>query len=496
MKLSLTLSVCLLTFFSSLGLGQSPKREFRGAWIQTVFQSEYASMTPQQMQADFITKLNKLEACGINALIFQVRPEADAWYHSSYEPWSRFCTGLQGKAPSGGFDPMAFLIQECHKRNIEFHAWLNPYRAGTSGIANLCTDHIYHKHPERFVIYNKQLLFNPGVPENSDYICKIVADIVSRYDVDAIHMDDYFYPYPAKGEQFPDTDTFLKYGLAQGYADHQRNDWRRNNVNQLVRSIKETIVEIKPWVRFGISPFGIYRNKVSTPDGSGSDTRGLQNYDDLYADINLWTENGWIDYNMPQLYWEMGYKIADYEELIYWWNKNANGIPLYIGQSVERTMKARDLTDKMKLARDLTNVSGNCFWPANELFWNRGGIVDSLQGNYHVKPALIPAYEHMCKQRPAKVKKIRLQYNIDGYNLRWHAKQSGDVSDDARYFAIYRFRKGEKIDVNNADKLIGTSRYSIFPITDINSGDYYYVITALNRYHQESKPHKLKVRVK
>ena len=188
--------------------GKEAKREFRGAWIQTAFQGEYKDMTPARMKKDFIRKLNYLQACGINAIIFQVRPEADAFYKSDIEPWSRFFTGEQGVAPAGEFDPMAFLIQECHKRNMEFHAWLNPYRASTAGNTRFADSHIYHKHPEWFVTYNKQILFDPGLPESRQFICRVVRDIVGRYDVDAIHMDDYFYPYPAAGMPFPDDNSF------------------------------------------------------------------------------------------------------------------------------------------------------------------------------------------------------------------------------------------------------------------------------------------------
>lgn len=469
------------------------KREFRGAWIQTVFQSEYAMMNPQEMRNDFIRKLDFLQKCGINAIIFQVRPESDAWYRSTYEPWSRFCTGQQGIAPRDGFDPMAFLIDECHKRNMEFHAWLNPYRAGTSGTKHLCASHIYYKHPEWFVSYNNQLLYDPGIPQCRQYICDVVKDIVMRYDVDAIHMDDYFYPYPIKHMDFPDENSFQRYGLAQGYSSHSRSQWRRDNVNQLVSMIKATIREAKPWVRFGISPFGIYRNKRNTPNGSGSNTNGLQNYDDLYADVLLWTKEKWIDYNIPQLYWEVGHKAADYDELIDWWNRHANGVPLYIGQCVDRTMKANELQHKLTKGRIYNHVQGNCFWPANELLWNNRGVSDSLIRNYHRYPALIPAYQSMSDVRPARVKQIRLSYASQGYQLTWKAKKSGDVEEDAHYFVIYKFRKGEKHNINDPSRIIGITSYTRLKIENEDYGSYDYVVTALNRYHQESKKNSLRI---
>lgn len=287
---------------------KNPKHEFRGAWIQTVFQSRYQQMNSAAMKHYLTDMVRKLDEAGINAVVFQIRPEADAFYKSSLEPWSRFMTGDQGKAPDDDeFDPLAFIIEECHKRGMELHAWLNPYRVKASKNFELAPEHIYWQHPERFVEYGNQMFFDPGLPENRGFICDVVHDIVSRYDVDAIHMDDYFYPYPIAGEEFPDDASFYRYGQAQGFGSAQRNDWRRNNVNLLIKEIKYTIAATKPWVRFGVSPFGIYRNKRNDPNGS--DTNGLQNYDDLFADIKLWVQNGWVDYNTPQIYWEMGIRL-------------------------------------------------------------------------------------------------------------------------------------------------------------------------------------------
>lgn len=486
-----------LLLLSLLSTAQQPypKREFRGAWIQTVFQDEYCRMTTDEMKADFIRKLNSLRDCGINAIVFQVRPEADAWYHSELEPWSRFCTGKQGVAPEPFFDPMAFLIRECHKRNMEFHAWLNPFRAGTSGTAHLSENHIYHEHPEWFVHYNKQLLFDPGLPECRHYICDVVRDIVSRYDVDAIHMDDYFYPYPA-GLPFPDDYSFEQYGLSKGFTPEQRADWRRENVNGLIRSLKKTIAETKPWVRFGISPFGIYRNKKNTPDGSGSETNGLQNYDDLYADVTLWAEKKWIDYNIPQIYWEIGHTAADYVTLANWWNNYAHDIHLYFGQDIARTMKAGELTEKMALQRSLTEAQGNCFWPANEILWNNQGIADSLMENYHRYPALIPAYTHMYDETPHPVNKLKKTKTPQGYTLHWRAV--GDPTDprSAHYFVIYRFAKGEKIDLNDPSKIMATTRYPecFLPVNE-KQAKYRFVITSVDRFHNESKGKKKKIKL-
>lgn len=476
-----------------LALGENPKREFRGAWIQTAFQEEYKEMSVKEMRQSFVRKLDYLGECGINAIIFQVRPEADAFYRSELEPWSRFYTGEQGLAPEGGFDVMAFLIEECHKRNMEFHAWLNPYRISTGGNTRFADSHIYHWHPEWFVTYGKQILFDPGLPQSRRFICKVVQDIVSRYDVDAIHMDDYFYPYPVAGQSFPDDKSFRKYGLAKGYKPEQRADWRRENVNELIREIKRTILLNKPWVRFGISPFGIYRNKKSTSDGSGSNTNGLQNYDDLYADITYWAKQGWIDYNVPQIYWEIGHPAADYATLIKWWSGHAYGGHLYIGQDVARTMKAGQLAGKMRYERGLPHVGGNCFWPANEILWNNKGVADSLQYHFHRYPALIPAYTNMHDRTPDEVRKLKAEWTADGFLLHWKADQSKSNPELARYFVVYRFAPKEKVDLNDPSKIVGITRDTFYKLP-YHEGKikYRYVVTAVDRFHNESPKGKSK----
>jgi len=473
-----------------------PKREFRGAWIQTVFQGEYKDMAPIEMRKDFIRKLDFLNECGINAIIFQTRPEADAFYKSELEPWSRFYTGRQGQAPKDEFDLMEFLIKECHKRNMEFHAWLNPYRAANSGFTDFADSHIFYKYPGRFVKYNNQILFDPGQPQNRRFICDVVEDIVSRYDVDAIHMDDYFYPYPVPGINFPDDRSFARYGKLKGYTEATRADWRRNNVNMLIKELKQTIQKVKPWVRFGISPFGIYRNKKSTFDGSGSDTNGLQNYDDLYADVLLWIDEGWIDYNIPQIYWEIGHTAADYITLVKWWNDNTQGGHLYVGQSVERTMKADQLTEKMSYERTLPHINGNCFWPANELLWNTKGVADSLKQHYHRYPALIPAYTHMHKNASTDVMNVRVEHGLNGLQICWDAMQYAEDPESAHYFVVYCFGKKEKIDLDNPSNIVTITQDTSYQLPIVkDKGTFRYVVTAVDRYHNESKGKRVKVKL-
>ena len=301
-------------------------------------------------------------------------------------------------------------------------------------------------------------------------------------------MDDYFYPYPVGGMPFPDDQSFRKYGRAQGFTEAQRGDWRRENVNKLVKEIKQTILRTKPWVRFGISPFGIYRNKKSTPDGSGSDTHGLQNYDDLYADVLKWVREGWIDYNIPQIYWEIGHSAADYITLIKWWNQHAEGGHLYIGQDVARTMKAQQLTRKMKYERALSHVEGNCFWPANEILWNNGGVADSLLQHYHRHPALIPAYTHLHDRAPKEVKKLKAEWTPEGYILHWQAEQDPTNPELANYFVIYRFEPGEQVDLRDPAHIVAITRNRFYALPyEKGRIKYRYVVTAVDRFHNESQ---------
>ncbi len=239
-----------------------PKREFRGAWFPTVTNTTWKDMTTDEIKADIIRVLDALASIHINAVLFQVRPQADALFVSELEPWSRFLTGEQGIAPEPFWDPAAFVIEECHKRGMEMHAWFNPYRVTSNEEEKLSPNHLYFKKPEMFVKYGKQIYFDPGLPESREHIYTVIKDFVSRYDVDAIHFDDYFYPYRIGREEFPDEASFLKYHKQDGFGRWDKLNWRRNNVNILVKNLNDTIKSVKPWVKFGISPFGVMSQKI------------------------------------------------------------------------------------------------------------------------------------------------------------------------------------------------------------------------------------------
>ena len=497
MKIKTLLTLLFACAILVLHAQEYPKREFRGAWIQAV-NGQFQGMSPQKMQETLISQLNILQEAGINAIIFQIRPEADALYASKYEPWSRFLTGVQGKAPNPYWDPLQFMIDECHKRNLELHAWINPYRAKTKGTVSVAGNHPTKLYPDRFIEYDGQLYFDPGFPENRAYICRIVKDILERYDVDAIHMDDYFYPYPSPGKTIRDDVSFAQYGT--GYAN--REDWRRNNVNQLIKEMHETIRATKPWVKFGISPFGIYRNQKNDPNGS--QTNGLQNYDDLYADILLWVNNGWVDYNIPQVYWEIGHPAADYQELVKWWATHADNRPLFIGQDVMRTVKKADLQNpnihqqarKMQLQRSYPAIEGSCQWYAAAVVDNPGNYRTTLTRYYHRYPALQPLYPFIDKKAPGKVRKVKDIWMSDGYVLFWTAPKAKTEMDKAIEYVVYRFKKGEKRDIEDASKIVCITRDTFYKLPyEDGETTYYYVITALDRLQNESKAVKKKIKL-
>ena len=466
-----------------------PKREFRAAWIQSV-NGQFRGMPTEKLKQNLIGQLNSLQKAGINAIIFQVRPEADALYASRLEPWSRFLTGVQGKAPEPYWDPMQFMIDECHKRGMEFHAWINPYRTKTTLKSELAPNHVYNIHPEWFVTYGDQLYFDPALPESRRHICMVVSDIVSRYDVDAIHMDDYFYPYPIKGKDFPDDASFARFG--GGFSN--KGDWRRSNVNVLIKKLHETIREIKPWVKFGVSPFGIYRNESSDP--LGSKTKGLQNYDDLYADVLLWAREGRIDYNIPQIYWHIGHPVADYETLVKWWARNTENRPLFIGQSVMNTVQNADpknpsinqLPRKMALQRAYQTIGGSCQWPASAVVENAGKYRDALIAEYHKYPALPPVFDFMDNEAPAKVRKMKPVWTEDGYILFWTAPKYKEEMNRAVQYVVYRFNDKEKVNIDDPSHIVAITRDNFYKLPyEDGKTKYRYVVTALDRLHNESK---------
>lgn len=497
----------------------SPKREFRGAWLHVIGQSQYMGMSAAKAQNYISDQLDKLQEAGINAVIFQVRPTADAMYESPLEPWTYWLTGKRGRAPEPMWDPMAYTIDEAHRRGMEFHAWLNPYRVTSDPKEKLPADHLANLQPERFVKFDGKIFFDPAYQENRDFICEVVRDITSRYDVDAIHIDDYFYPYPANGKRFEaDGASYAKFGNGM-----ERHAWRRHNVDLLIEQLYKTIAETKPWVRFGVSPFGIWRNKANDP--RGSESSGLQNYDDLYADVLLWAEKGWVDYLAPQLYWTLDMKAAPSRKLAKWWSDNTpQGVGLYIGQDVRRTMTTPDpkrgdsneLATKVELSRTLPNVGGNVWWHGYWVTENLGGVADSLSMVHQQYLALPPDYTEVALRRgaspeeaamtPSEPTGLKVEQKDGLAILTWDPPRTTHTGDfgksrpsgeeratDVVRYAVYEFLEGEPADIGNAEALIAITPTNAFAIgfsTDIPKGARY-AVTALDRLNRESKPAQL-----
>jgi len=393
------LLICLFLFTSSLFAQTKP--EFRGVWIASVDNIDWPlkGMTnPDSQRVEFIRQLDMHKSNGMNAVIVQVRPAADAFYPSPFEPWSQWLTGVQGQPPSPYYDPLEFMIKETHKRGMEFHAWCNPYRADFKiGASSIAPNHVTKIHPEWFLDYGDKKYFDPASKEVQKFVVKVITDIVHRYDVDAIHMDDYFYPYRIAGKEFPDDGSYKR-----SKTKLNKDDWRRSNVDSIMKMLSVAIKKEKPWVQFGISPFSVWRNKDKDPRGSDSKA-GQTNYDDLYADILLWLKEKWVDYVAPQLYLEIGHDKIDYAKMLEWWSKNSYGRNLYIGLGIYRSgsntawRNPNELPNQIKLLRQYPNVQGSIYFSSKSFNNNPNGWSDSLRNNYYKLPAKFPEMEWLPK---------------------------------------------------------------------------------------------------
>ena len=481
----------LTTYFVSA----QPKYEFRGVWVATVNNIDWpqaAENNPEKQKADFIKLLDLHQRNGMNVMIVQVRPAADAFYPSPYEPWSQWLTGVQGQPPSPYYDPMKFMIEETHKRGMEFHAWLNPYRAvhNTSG-SSIAANHITRIHPEWFVTYGDQLYFDPALPESRRHICMVVSDIVSRYDVDAIHMDDYFYPYRLPGKEFPDETSYKNSG-----STLKKDDWRRSNVDSIIQTISKGIKAEKKLCRFGISPFSVWRNKDKDPEGSDSNA-GQTNYDDLFADILLWLKKGWIDYVTPQLYLEIGNDKIAYEKLLDWWSRHSYGRHIYIGHGVYKAGENQpkwkypeELPNQIKLLRRYPNVQGSVYFTSTIFQRNPHGWNDSLQNNYYKYLALLPPMRWIDNEKPWPP--IVEKTITDDSVIKLTVKPDPRNRVDIKYYVVYQYAADSHNETfGNIPKYI--SRFVPIPggfeLKEFLSSQHFsyrYVITAVGRNNNES----------
>ncbi|MGI8637143.1 MAG: glycoside hydrolase family 10 protein [Segetibacter sp.] len=442
--------VSLLFIFSSLILSaqKPPQYEFRAVWIATVENIDWPSkkgLTADKQKQEFIRLLDMHKRNGMNAVVMQIRPVADAFYPSRFEPWSEYLTGQQGLAPTPYYDPLQFMIEETHKRGMEFHAWMNPYRAVFSvARSSISPTHVTKLFPQWFVTYGGTKYFDPGLPEVRDHVNKVVRDLVERYDLDAIHFDDYFYPYRIPGKEFPDSASFAVYGNGMN-----KDDWRRSNVDSIIVMLSQTIKSANPRVKFGISPFGVWRNRRTDLRGSESKA-SVTNYDDLYADILLWLENGWIDYVAPQLYWETSHPYVGFYMLLNWWANNTYGRQLFIGQGIYRALepksiawhKRNELPNQIKAIRANPNVQGSIYFSSATFTSNPNGWNDSLRNNYYKYPALVPPMPWIDSIRPI----APLFEELQGGQVRVYYRGAEPIKG----FAIYTVPGNEDEDINNA----------------------------------------------
>lgn len=481
--------------------GTQPLRQMRAVWIATVANIDWPTqqgLSIAEQQQQFVAILDKVQQMHMNTVVVQVRPAADALYPSSLFPWSQYLTGVQGQDP--GYDPLAFMIEQAHARNIQFQAWFNPYRVSLqSDLSKLAPNNPARLHPDWVISYGGQLYFNPGLPQVREYITRGIMEVVNKYDVDGIHFDDYFYPYPVAGQTFNDQATYQQYGA--GFSTI--GDWRRNNVNLLVQGVHDQIKAAKPYVSFGISPFGVWRNQSTDPTGSATQA-GAQDYDDLYADTRTWIKNNWIDYIAPQIYWNIGFPPAAYDVLVAWWAHEVDGthVQLYTGMAVYKIglqgqpaawFDPEQMPDQLALNLQYPEVQGSMFFSMKELFQNPLGFTDNLSNNIYKNPALLPPVYTSHPDTPTRVA-LRHPWRTDkGVQLNW----IDAPFDPPAYYAIYRFDgKAHPVacDFQNPQNLLATVRHtpglsqSFVDTTAVAGQTYRYYVVALNRFNNGSGP--------
>ena len=487
------------------GLAQNElKREFRGVWIATVGNIDWPSqknLSSEEQKREIIELLDMCKEMNFNAIIFQIRPSADAFYDSNFEPWSMYLTGMSGEPPVPYYDPLAFIIEETHKRGMEFHAWINPYRAMVNyGEYRSKPYPLTYEHPEWFVNYGKHKYFNPGIPAVREYTLKIVTDVVQNYNIDAVHFDDYFYPYKIKNLDFSDAEAFERYG-GDFYPD-RRDEWRRNNVNRIIQELFHRIKELKPWVQFGVSPFGIWRN--NDKDARGSFTQaGQTNYDDLYADIVLWMKKGWLDYILPQAYWHIGHEKADYREVVKWWSENSFGTRLYVGHGLFKmtsegeplAWQAENPTEiekQLSLNKSISKIEGSAFFSAKSLMMNPVDIRKKMARSYYPEVLLPPRANNNIRKAPQPVYDLKIEVGKGkSAMLTWKTLAENQEKEAVR-FLINLFGTNDPVDLNDLKGKVTLTGLKHLELTKNEMKDLKtVVIRAVSRNNDVSSPMRL-----
>jgi len=499
-SISIFIGIILMCLLGSVSYGQiqssSPKYEMRGVWVASVANIDWPSKPGlskkvQQDEVDAIIKHCK--QLGLNAIFLQVRPASDVLYKSAYEPWSKVLTGLTGKSPK--YDPLQYWIDEAHKNAIELHAWINPYRASMNLTDDLPEEHPYHQNPDMFVEYGTKLYYNPGNPKSNIHINKVVKELVDNYNIDGIHMDDYFYPYPIYGKTFPDSSYFEKYGKDE-FDDI--NAWRRENVNSTIRSLRSTIKESKPWLQFGISPFGVWRNKSDDPRGSDSKA-GTTNYDGLHADILLWMEKQWIDYVVPQLYWGTSHPVANYTILSEWWNQNHFDVPIYIGHGIYKIgndkpdwQSKEQVPNQLRNVRESANLNGSVYFSYKHFKRDLMGLQDSLRNHYYQTKAIVP---HVDANNNAVTDNEVIKLKANSKRIKWKTKTNSDPTQ--LKYIIYMYSAMDAFSSEKPEFIFDVTRSSRYRLPKKVSEfkkEYLVRVAVLNAYNAEgavSRPVKI-----
>jgi uncharacterized lipoprotein YddW (UPF0748 family) len=491
MSYRLRLCIVLCCYFSvaSLFAQTAPKREFRGVWMSSVFNLDFpprSGDSPEAQRSEFVRILDLHKQMGINAVFVQVRPSSDALYASRIEPWSQWLTGAQGRAPSPLWDPLQFMVEEAHKRGMELHAWFNPFRSVVSSSSSVAESHISRRQPAWHLAYTSPFrLLNPGLPEVRDYVLTVIMDVLRRYDIDGVHFDDYFYPYEGTTNQ--DAETFRQHSRGIGNIA----DWRRDNVNIFVKAVSDSIRAVKPFVKFGISPFGIWRS--GTPSG----TSGLDAYSVIYCDALAWLQARTVDYIVPQLYWKFG-GGQDFARLMPWWNAQTRqaGRQMYSGlgayRLTEAAWTASDITRQVDFNRTQQG-DGVMFFSSNALTRDLQGLRTALRDSAMRTQALPPVMAWKDSVAPNPVRNLRArEISPRGVRISWDAPTSARDGDTAVKYVVYRFPDTEQVNIANA-----ASIFAVTPLTILTDtmppfrtipGAVRYAVTALDRLSNESEP--------
>lgn len=416
-------------------------REFRGAWVATVANIDWPSkrdLSTSQQQAELLRIIVNAKALNLNAIVLQVRPSGDALYPSKFEPWSEYLTGRQGKAPNPMWDPIEFAVKECHARGIELHTWFNPYRAKhPSQLLDCCDAHIAHTNPEAVKTYDKYLWMDPGEKVVQQHSIDVILDVVKRYDIDGVHLDDYFYPYPVGGQDFPDSASWSRY--VQGGGTLTKGDWRRKNCDDFIENLYKGIKKTKKNVKFGVSPFGIAR-----PGRPAGIKAGLNQYSELYADAEKWLEKGWCDYYSPQLYWAIDSPGQPFEPLLkYWVKTNKQNRHVWAGlytsrlDPAEGNYKTAEIPNQITVSRRNQATAGNIHFSYKALKNNNQNIATALRNGVYAKEAFVPESPWLGDRQPRSPRIVK----NDGLSF--------EVSKDDQFMAVCY---GTKKDPNGDDE--------------------------------------------